>query len=801
MQKVTVAALLGLSTLLSQPVSIIDRVLKHRYEQQDSIRCEQLSTRANHGWNQSPDQRSSRAETGSITGILVDSAGTVLKGKSISIYDIFGDEKSYKTTDYTSGAFAFTGLEKGSYTLNSYNGNSSYWYGGATISYEAKFITIDSSETENIGTMVLPVSSAKDTIIVTGTMMDGTVPFTGSFNLHYTTMIGYTNSEYFSTDSTGKFKLKIQSSSGNHYCLITGNSIAPVWLGGEPLNSTPSAVNLGDSTGGFVIPVTKAGVINGILSGVDTTSSFTVLVISEDGYELGSSWQYAKDSTFTISGLPEGSFYLKIEDYNDAFVEGYYPNSGTFASAQKVTVTTGETANVALAMKRVPGSGVGKAYLRKNIVDENGIAVLGDLNLIQIELNGSYTSSSTEVMYGTGLIVAPAGKPFKIRFTPTADTYCETYWNGGKDTTLASGDTLDITIVVSSAGVIEGSLTDVNGKEITPPVNTLGEEGELGYSFGFFTTNGESYETYPDFFKKYRISKVPEGSYDFRVIPGLESDNELISSQLKGLVAVNTGTVSIQKSDTLFRDVQLKEVSGMISGSIALPVTNDALYFVEAVNRNGDVCSYAIFYSSAGADTTNRYHHYFYKNNDLIHDLYGDVTPTPTTCLFSVPVLAQGEYAVRILDLQNLDTDNEQFVEYWYGVSSGKILTGDALEKFESFGGIAVPSGAKFVTLATDSTWIKEVNFGSTATVPSKSMHSVGLKSFAVANGTINCSFNLNGTAGSVAVYGLNGRKLATKSVVDQVGSLVWKPSLSAGTYVFEMVQGTQKISRKFMIQ
>ncbi len=72
---------------------------------------------------------------------------------------------------------------------------------------------------------------------------------------------------------------------------------------------------------------------------------------------------------------------------------------------------------------------------------------------------------------------------------------------------------------------------------------------------------------------------------------------------------------------------------------------------------------------------------------------------------------------------------------------------------------------------------------------------------FVTINGSISLNYNLKSADATMSIYSLSGKQLAQKSLTALTGSTNWSPNLAAGTYVFEIKDGIERIAKQIILQ
>ncbi len=85
--------------------------------------------------------------------------------------------------------------------------------------------------------------------------------------------------------------------------------------------------------------------------------------------------------------------------------------------------------------------------------------------------------------------------------------------------------------------------------------------------------------------------------------------------------------------------------------------------------------------------------------------------------------------------------------------------------------------------------------------IDTKSGIQKGITSLVTSHNRITMNYRFDNTASSLSIYSLSGKKLATKSLDPLKGTLTWKPSIAAGSYVLEVINGTERLTRQIILK
>jgi hypothetical protein len=299
------------------------------------------------------------------------------------------------------------------------------------------------------------------------------------------------------------------------------------------------------------------GIISGrVTDGTNGIFNVMVEVKDLDNIQIKNAWTDAS-GYYTVDSLPTGNYKIYFDTYsaNNYFPE-WYNDKSDFSSADQVSVTAGQTTNLADAVlmeggiisgtvKDSLGSGINNVYVR-----------LYDLS------NNHYTMYATDSSGAYSISPIPAGD-WKVYFdTSNAGNYLDEWYNDKSD--FASADQVSVTAgqtttlsnaVLTEGGIISGRVTDSLGtgiESVSIFVYDLNEN---------FIING-----YTDSSGNYSLEALPAGTYKLEFSPASgnyldEWYNDKINFDSADQVSVTLGQT------TSLADTVLEE-GGIISGRV-----------------------------------------------------------------------------------------------------------------------------------------------------------------------------------------------------------------------------------------
>jgi hypothetical protein len=592
------------------------------------------------------------------------------------------------------------------------------------------------------------------------------------------------------TDEVGNFSSTILNlQSGEYYCLVTGKSFSPIWLGGEYLEDDHEPINLVDTVKNLTVNAKKAGVISGkVIEGLheDILCSFNI-ISAVTGFKFGyEDSNINPDSTFTYSGLPAGDYYVSVKN-SSSYELGYYPKSATFEDAIKVTVTVGDTTKIETSVIQKPK--YDKALVNISVLESDGTPV--DIDMITCYYSSGSTRSAGRTFDGTGAYSMDvyAGRPFKLQVIVKDSFLVKEYWNSGAETTLSANEEVNWDIVVKSAGSVSGEFID---KDSVDKIHSSSLENMFDFGYTLILENSDSkivgnaeYPVSGD----YTMAHAPEGDYKLSMIPYSECPKlENYTTQVYGAAAIIDESISIINDSSITKKIDSKFVSGMISGSYSSSkVSGLSGYY--AVRPDGRVVSAGFFYFDTYLE-------------DLYHGIYSydwsvfkEINSEPATIPLDFPLLAAGDYYLIFVDSDNFSSVGKFL---WYGQDQPTELA-----NIWSFGQetYTIPTDAKKVTLDTDSSWVKGINFNNPTAISKRVKQTKRVNArVSTQSGKLNLTYNFSTPTANLSIYSLSGRLLTTRSLDVKKTSISWSPNLATGSYIVEVKAGAKKVLQKILL-
>ncbi|MCU1515776.1 MAG: S-layer domain protein [Pseudarthrobacter sp.] len=270
--------------------------------------------------------------------------------------------------------------------------------------------------------------------------------------------------------------------------------------------AAPIVLTAGQARTGVNAVLAKGGIISGKViapAGVDLAKGYTNATIfqADDPNSIGESASIAAGGTYSLRGLPTGSYKIRFSSYNTGGQELWYGGAGTFAAAATITVVAGQS--VAAADTTL----VKGAIISGKITAPAGT----DFSATTVTATGEGTAAGRQ--YGTqvstsgtySIIGMPAGT-YKVRFDGGVSGAAQAWYGGSAQASAAS-----LTLATSQTrSAID--ITTVAGATLTGKVT--GGKSTFGYPVNILDSAGNTVMTWrTDSDGTYSVKGLAAGSY------------------------------------------------------------------------------------------------------------------------------------------------------------------------------------------------------------------------------------------------------------------------------------------------
>jgi len=385
------------------------------------------------------------AETATISGKVTVPAGVDPNQVWVAA---FTDTESWASSTGLApdGSYELSGLAPGNYKLEFYGydaGALDQWYQNAVSSDAATTITLAA------GQALTGINAA----LVKSATISGKVSVSAGVDLSsvvagvYSPEGSYVRSVLLSAD--GSYKV-LGLVAGSYKIAFGGSNALTQWYNNATSFETATAITLtaGQDLTGVNAALVKGATISGKITapaGVNL-SEVTVNARTASNNLWAGSAPAEPDGTYTIAGLPAGSYKLNFNGYGSGALDQWYNNAASFETATPVTLAAGQDL-----------AGVNAALLKAATISGKISAPVG-VNLDQVAVLAYPSNSNSWTGYGE---VAADGS-YKIPDLPSGNYKLEFrgYGSGALDQWYNNKATFDTATPVALA--VGQDLTGIN---------------------------------------------------------------------------------------------------------------------------------------------------------------------------------------------------------------------------------------------------------------------------------------------------------------------------------------------------
>ena len=274
-------------------------------------------------------------------------------------------------------------------------------------------------------------------------------------------------------------------------------------------SATRVTVSTGATATGVDFTLSAGGTISGTVtreSGGTAISGADVSAHSDTG-----GWGHATtatDGTYSITGLPSGSYRVRVEASSQGFAEEFYNNTTDWEQATKVAVTPGQTAasiNFALA---------GGGSISGTVTKQSDGTPVSDADVWADSYDGRGGNGTRTGSDGTFTITGLAAGDYRVGSQHDEDGLAREYynetgeWDQAARVTVTAGQTIaSINFSLAAGGTITGKVTRVSDGTAVADADVWAD----GYEGG----GGNGTRTAAD--GTYTISGITAGDYRVQV--------------------------------------------------------------------------------------------------------------------------------------------------------------------------------------------------------------------------------------------------------------------------------------------
>ena len=431
----------------------------------------------------------SLAKTGSIAGVVTDSAGSPLEGIYISAYR----DGVYSSGANTAadGSYRIAGLPAGGYTVQFQDWSGAYvgeWFDDVTDLGLATEVVVAAGEA------VVGV----DASLATGGSIAGVVTDSAGLPLEgiYVSRSPSGQGTYTAADGTYRLTGLSVGSYSVRFEDFEGIYLAQ-WF--DDVADQGTATEVVVAAGEAVVGVDASLATGGSIAGVVTDSAGAPLEgiyawVYRDGSGRGAST--ASDGSYRVSGLEAGTYTVQFQDSSGAYLGEWFDDVADQGTATEVVVAAGEAVVGVDASLTTGGSIAGV------LTDSAGSPLEG----IYVYSVPGYRYAYTAADGSYRIAGVPAGS-YQVRFNGSGAYVGEWFddvadQGSATEVVVAEGEAVvGVDASLTTGGSIAGVLTDSAGS----PLEGIYVYSVPGYRYAYTAADGS-----------YRIAGVPAGSYQVR---------------------------------------------------------------------------------------------------------------------------------------------------------------------------------------------------------------------------------------------------------------------------------------------
>ncbi len=776
--------------------------------------------------------------TGSISGTvtLPDTPVTYLN-PMVSVIDTFGWEVANLECN-DAGVYSVTGLYPGAYLVMAYTEYIARYRDSSAITYLGNTRSLNAARWIHLAggqslagqdIALLPkTQSSQPKIVVSGTCYEGpgtSKPLSG-ISLTVTIIatdqsLSFRTPKYDNcrTAPDGAFACTLSAAPGSYYGLIKASyydtSFVPQWWDGSAITAQPAAVSLGASITGKEIHCARGGSITGVV--IDELSDtlldeVEVFVLDKDGYEISSEYcgDYTGESTFSITGLPEGAWYLKASSSypSGPYATTYYPRSAFLDAATAVNVTAGNSTPIRMVLKRQstgnasvgPKGGISGRITRQDNgapIPEYGVQFTSGA-LASYAIDNTTTDS-----LGTYADSLPADSSYYVYtgnemllLETTPDYYISSTWYPGVTdqasavkVKITQGSTQTVDIAVQQGGSIGGWVRTTANSGFSRYSYILSQSpGEIVYGYAWTDDFSHVYTAYVGDMSGFRFCGVRPGSYTVRMI-AFNYDSYLDNGKAADhAFATALGIVVTKENTALNQVLTIPDGSATVTGTVEISPVNFTSFTYNIYCYSSDSIL-AGFAGLLGFQNTGTAKDGFFGRDEF-------PSATPARADYSLGKLTPGRYALARL---SIDTSTFEISRQWYGTTTWeKFSYRELTNYYRQLLKPDIPSAA-WITLAAGETQ-SGVNFGNIGAMNPGKSNQAGNTELRILHGTsrnVALHYRLpefdRSKPAVLAIYTPDGAQIETIRLAAPHGTVTWDGKndrsvpVSSGVYVFRL--------------
>jgi hypothetical protein len=811
--------------------------------------------------NQTPHQQAMRTRTAgmtkrmapgtvSISGTVIDMNATLYSlNPSVSVIDTFGWNVAGATCD-DAGRYTVSGLYPGAYLVMAYtdyqarnrgDGSGITYLGNTTNISGATWLQVTQGQALT-GQNITIAAQQQKKVSISGTCYAGTgiaKPLAAAYlSLSFISadkpagMLSMYNAAYGSarTGPDGAFSCTTAVAPGNYYVKIgisaysIDTSYVSQWWDGSAITSEPTAAAIGSSMTGKEIHFEMGGRISGIVkdpSSAALTAGISINAIDKDGFILGQDYSSTVDTMFFMSGLPPGSYFIKVSCSTGDYLTTYYPQANSIDSATSITVSAGNVVqNIRISLRRNQNIPMGaKGAVNGKITRQDNNAAIPGIEVTfttgSEPFYGGLTATTDSLGNFSDSLIADssyyvyAGNGMGMSFGGSSDYYLsQTWYPGVTDMAAASkvkvtqGSPVTINLAALQGGSIAGWVRTASNTGFPSYLQGIYGAGDVAYGYAWTDDFKNIFTAFVQDLSGFRFCGVAPGSYTIRFISYSYDWKNQITGETDHAYATAKAR-AVTKENTAFSQVlTMPDGSARISGTVGpdpqrtQPTQFTALY------------CYAIDSILAGAAELSVLTGSVSQNSLRALFFSRDNTPSsaaPTQKDYSLGKLVPGKYAVARMEL---DTPSMAYYRQWYGTGTWEKLNVNPVSIFyRNFLKPTIPA-TTWITLSSSETKTG-INFGNVGIVYPAHAQAVNADLCLLKSRSKNTVLRYRlpmldkSNPAFLTIFHTNGARVRTIALHTPEGIVAWdgmndkNAPVSAGVFVYRLSGAARAITVK----
>lgn len=406
-----------------------------------------------------------------IVGTITDPTGQPVSGAWVYAATYYDWTSASGMTD-AQGRYRL-GLSAGTYFVQADDGSGNYlptYYPGVRFREDAAPVEVaDGTVVGAVDFALLPAAKISGRVIDAGTGASLTGIFVQAFD-----WTGDWRAYAAETDAEGSFTIGgLDPGAYRIQAWDWSNVFSPEWYEDKADydSADPVAVSAGQTTGGLVMRLDRAGSLSGTVVDALTgtpLADVSLYAWSVDGANGTMGWGWSgSDGSFTVSGLPTGSYILYAYDFSGGYVPTYYDGVTVLDAATPLAVTTGHDTG-GIRMRMVMGGAI-----NGHVRDARNGAPIPDAFLTAVDGAGNWSGFGFSAADGSYTVTGLFTGDYYLHAQEGSGAFAPKWYSNAdrfEDATavpVVEGSTVDgIDFALPPAGRITGRVTDTAGQPL-----------------------------------------------------------------------------------------------------------------------------------------------------------------------------------------------------------------------------------------------------------------------------------------------------------------------------------------------